>query len=103
MAEQMFIVPLATTVAWGTDREDWFKNCLDDKAMSQGRWEWLHENVEVTGYTTRPLGPILAFFAIVPKEAAALLQLWGVPNYYDDGRSEDWSKAYVIDLWKPKG
>lgn len=103
MAEQLFLVPLATTVAWGNDRDEWLERCLDDASISQGRFEWLNEHVEVTGYTVITLGPIFCFFAQVHKEAAALLHLWGVPNFYDDGRPQDWSKAYVIDLWKPKG
>ena len=101
--EQTFLVPLATTVAWGTDRDDWLANCLDDASISQGRYEWLNEHVEVTGYTAFTLGPILCFFAMVPKEAAVLLELWSVPNFYNDGRNEDWSRAYVMDLWKPRG
>jgi hypothetical protein len=103
MTEQSFLVPLATTVAWGTDRDEWFAHCLDDASVSRGRFEFINDHVEVTGYIVHTLGPILCFFAMVPKEAACLLQIWGIPNFYDDGRKEDWSRAYVMNLWEPKG
>ncbi len=103
MADEAFLVPLATTVAWGTDRDEWLAACLDDASVSQGRFEFLNDHVEVTGYPVKLLGPIFCFFAMVTKEAACLLELWGIPNFYDDGRPEDWSRAYVMKLWAPKG
>lgn len=103
MADETFLVPLATTVAWGTDRDDWFERCLDDASISEGRFEWLNEHFEVTGYTVKHCGAVLCFFGMVPKDAAVLMEIWGIPNFYNDGRKEDMSRAYQIKLWKPQG